>query len=312
MKRIIFIIPALLLLMSSCVTTTKTARTEDAPFTMYNATAADLKVAPQRIYYTLVPSDELLRGGEENCKRAAVNEALVANGNADLLIEPEFTVTKKRGLFKTKITSITVSGRPATYVNFRSLPDKVWSNPVFRMGKEKTSSQGLFQSSAKKAKKHNIRYQGEFNLGYETARGFLMETIHGARFNKYLFAGIGLGYHYMDEIEKTIEDEGGEERDWIERDFGRVPVFVNLKGYLPISDGFMPFLNLSLGGGIDTKDDNNGFYSDLGVGFKSRLFNFGLGWMRHAKVNFERKNVSYHDDRYMPHDSFYLKVGLTW
>ncbi len=306
MKRIIFIIPALLVLMSSCVTTTKTARTEDAPFMMYNATAADLKVAPKRIYYTLVPSDELLRGGEENCKRAAVNEALVANGNADLLIEPEFTVTKKRGLFKTKITSITVSGRPATYVNFRSLPDKVWSNPVFRMGKENTPSEGLFSSSAKK---RNIRYQGDFNLGYETARGFLMETIHGARFNKYLFAGIGLGYHYMDDIEKTIEDERGEERVWIGKNFERIPLFVNLKGYLPISDSFMPYLNLSLGGGFDTKgDENHGFYSDLGVGFKSRLFNFGLGWMRHGEVHFERNS----DENYMPHDSFYLKVGLTW
>ncbi len=310
MKRIIFIIPALLVLMSSCVTTTKTARTEDAPFMMYNATAADLKVAPKRIYYTLVPSDELLRGGEENCKRAAVNEALVANGNADLLIEPEFTVTKKRGLFKTKITSITVSGRPATYVNFRSLPDKVWSNPVFRMGKENTPSEGLFSPSTKNRKNRNIRYQGDLNLGYETASGVLLETIHGARFNKYLFAGIGIGYHYIERIEKNMENEGGHELTLEREGFERIPIFVNLKGYLPISDGFTPYLNLSLGGGFDANGlSGGGFYGDLGVGFKSRLFNFGLGWMRHAEVHFERESW---DHQYMPHDSFYLKVGLTW
>ncbi len=131
MKKLLFLIPGLLL-MSSCVTTTKTARTEDAPFTMYNATAADLKVAPKRISYTLVPTSDVLRGGVENCKQVAINEALKANGNADLLIEPEFVILKKRGLFKTTIKSITVTGRPATYVNFRSLSDSVWSNPVFR------------------------------------------------------------------------------------------------------------------------------------------------------------------------------------
>ncbi len=113
--------------------TEKTARIEDAPYSMYNATVADLQVAPKRISYTLVPSKEIYNVGVENCKMAALNEALVANGSADLLLEPQYVISKKRSFWgKTIVTSVTVSGRPAFYTNFRSLNDSVWVNSVFR------------------------------------------------------------------------------------------------------------------------------------------------------------------------------------
>lgn len=38
----------------------------------------------------------------------------------------------KRNLFGKKVSSVTVTGRPAKYKNFRSLPDKVWTDEVFR------------------------------------------------------------------------------------------------------------------------------------------------------------------------------------
>ena len=116
---------------ASCTTTTKTARTEDIPYSMYTANAADLQVA-ERISYTLTPSKEIRRGGLANCKRAAISEALTQNGNADLLVEPQFVVSVYRGLFKSTVKSITVTGRPAKYVNIRSLGDDVWTDPVFR------------------------------------------------------------------------------------------------------------------------------------------------------------------------------------
>lgn len=118
--------------MASCTTITKTARTESIPYTMYNANVADLEVG-DRVTYTLRPSDEIQRAGLPNCKKAAIQEALNANGNADLMIEPQFVVETKRRFFGgTKVISVTVSGRPAKYKNFRSLNDKVWTDPVFR------------------------------------------------------------------------------------------------------------------------------------------------------------------------------------
>ena len=128
-KFFIFAIAALA--MASCTTMTKTARTESIPYAMYNANVADLEVG-DRVSYTMTPSKSIRRVGDDNVKKAAIQEVLVQNGNADLLVEPQFVISKRKGMFGTKITSITVTGRPAKYKNFRSLDDKVWTDPVFR------------------------------------------------------------------------------------------------------------------------------------------------------------------------------------
>ena len=128
MKKInIIALMAATLLLSSCITSTKTATTMDIHPSVRNVTVADLDVAPERITYRMVPSKAVRRGGIENVKQAAENEALQKNGNADILIEPQFVYAMKNG----KVRSIEVTGRPAYYTNFRSLSDTVWTNPVF-------------------------------------------------------------------------------------------------------------------------------------------------------------------------------------
>ncbi len=127
----IFYLSAAVLLLSSCVTTKKTASTADITSSLQSATVADLEVRP-RISYTMTPLKAVRRGGLENVKRTAMSEALEKNGGGDLMVNPEFTISKRRGLFGSKITSVTVTGRPATYTNVRSFNDSVWCNPVFR------------------------------------------------------------------------------------------------------------------------------------------------------------------------------------
>ena len=122
---------AVALVAASCTTTTKTARTEKMPYAMYNANVADLEVG-SRVTYTLTPEKSVRKAGLGNVKEAAIQEVLNANGNADLLVEPQWVVKTRRGLFGKKIKSVTVSGRPAKYVNIHSLPDNVWTDPVFR------------------------------------------------------------------------------------------------------------------------------------------------------------------------------------
>lgn len=136
MKKYFFFL-AVTLFAASCTTTTKTARTESIPYSMYNANAADLQVG-DRITYSYTPTRQVQRAGLPNCKRAAISEALAQNGNADLLVEPQFVVSVKRSIFFTKVTNVTVTGRPAKYVNIRSLGDKVWTDPVFRGVKNAT------------------------------------------------------------------------------------------------------------------------------------------------------------------------------
>ena len=119
------------MLLSSCVTTVKTARIAETSAAIKNVTVADLKVTDHRITYTMTPTKSVQRAGLNNVKQAAVQEALTQNGNADVMVEPEFVIEQKRTLFGSRISSITVTGRPAYYQNFRTLPDSVWHKPGF-------------------------------------------------------------------------------------------------------------------------------------------------------------------------------------
>lgn len=132
MKKLFVLLVPVLAALSSCTTVNKTAKMADISASIRNASVADLDVAPRRVTYTMTPSKAVRRGGLANIRRVAESEALEKNGGGDVLVNPEFTVTKRRGLFSSKVTSVTVTGRPANYTHVRSLPDSVWCNPVFR------------------------------------------------------------------------------------------------------------------------------------------------------------------------------------
>lgn len=77
---------------------------------------ADLDISPKKIsFYYKVPKS-VRRGGTKSVKATAVAEALKANGNADVLVAPQFEMKIRRG----SIRELTVTGYPATYKNFRA------------------------------------------------------------------------------------------------------------------------------------------------------------------------------------------------
>jgi hypothetical protein len=84
------------------------------------AVFADLEVSPKKILFFYIPSQTVINAGEKNVVDSAVREALLANGNADVLVALEKQV-KYDG--NGAIESITVTGYPAKYVNFRSPGD---------------------------------------------------------------------------------------------------------------------------------------------------------------------------------------------
>ena len=84
------------------------------------AILADLEVSKEKISYFFLPSQTVVNGGFENVVNTAVREALIANGNADVLVALEQQVKYDAN---GKVESITVSGYPAKYVNFRSPGD---------------------------------------------------------------------------------------------------------------------------------------------------------------------------------------------
>ena len=121
-------------LISSCSTITKTATTANVPTQLLNSTIADLEVSPQRISTEYNSTKSIRRGGEANVLRAAEYQLLneKAPGH-DVLVAPEY-ITMRKGILKSKIKKVIVSGFPAKYKNFRAVDDSVWCNKPFRDG----------------------------------------------------------------------------------------------------------------------------------------------------------------------------------
>ncbi len=134
---------------TSCITTTKTAKVADTKGQLLSATVADLEVSPVRVTYSMAPSKEIQRAGLNNVKQAAIRECLEKNGNADVLVDAEYTIEQEKLLFGRRINLITVSGHPARFRNYHSLSDSVWTNRWFRMGYQngvnRPSGGGLFK-----------------------------------------------------------------------------------------------------------------------------------------------------------------------
>ena len=103
----------------SMVKTTAT-HTRISAATPVVAVFADLDVSPNKISYFYIPRTTVAKGGFDNVVNAAVREALSNNDNADVLVGLESQVKYND---KGVIESITVTGYPAKYVNFRNAGD---------------------------------------------------------------------------------------------------------------------------------------------------------------------------------------------
>lgn len=86
---------------------------------------ADLKVSSEKISFPLLPSDALLKTDVDNIINTAVREALKVHDNSDVLIGMEYQI--KYGDMGV-IESVTVTGYPAKYVNFRHPSESIWLN----------------------------------------------------------------------------------------------------------------------------------------------------------------------------------------
>lgn len=146
MKKILFFIVAIFA-MSSCSTVYKTASTRDVSAPVVSAAYADLEVSNAKISYTLRPSSKIRRGGVQNCVNVAISEALKEHGG-DILIETQNATVSKRLFGFGRVKSVTVTGYPAVYKNFRSVDqvtlEKALENGVFPAPKSAGKTSGIF------------------------------------------------------------------------------------------------------------------------------------------------------------------------
>lgn len=116
-----FIFAFAVVAMASCTSVHETATTRPVKAPIVAGASADMEIVGKKISYTYKTTGAIRRGGFQNCVNAAVREALAKNGNADVLVESQEAIVQRNGLFGTKIKSVTVTGFPAVYKNFKSM-----------------------------------------------------------------------------------------------------------------------------------------------------------------------------------------------
>lgn len=106
------------LALSSCSTITHTSQTAAVDTQVYNLTVADMKVAAKKDSVTVDWKWNPLSTISLSAQKETATHTLLGKSDADVLVEPEYIV-KRRGLFRGG--SVTVTGYPATYSNFRAM-----------------------------------------------------------------------------------------------------------------------------------------------------------------------------------------------
>ena len=125
-KTLFFLLMAFGLTITSCTSIRQTSTTNQPDNQIITKVAADLDVSSNRISFYYEPSKREWKCGLNNVINIAVAKALQSYGSGDVLVGLEYRVRSKRTLFGAlKIEDITVTGYPATYKNFRNLPDSV-------------------------------------------------------------------------------------------------------------------------------------------------------------------------------------------
>lgn len=110
------------LMLASCSTIRKTSTSIEIPTSIISESTADLKVSQEKITYKYIPNRPVRRSGEKNVIKAAVAEALKANGDADVLVAMQYEIKTKKGFFGQKtIKYVIVKGYPAKYTNIKPM-----------------------------------------------------------------------------------------------------------------------------------------------------------------------------------------------
>ncbi|WP_418425455.1 hypothetical protein [Alistipes sp.] len=95
-----------------------------------------------------------------------------------------------------------------------------------------------------------IRYQGEVDAGYSIGTGLLSQNrvnlhwVNGIRVGKYFSTGLGLGFDYYHQM----YDKG----ELV------LPIFLNLKGYLPVTEKVSPFFSFDIGASVGLTEGVSG------------------------------------------------------
>lgn len=118
-----------------------------------------------------------------------------------------------------------------------------------------------------------VKYHGEVDLGYSIGVGTFatgrvnVHTIQGVQIGKYFSTGVGLGLDYYHEFYEKGELA--------------IPIYLNLKGYLPVSKKVAPYFSFDIGAGVGATSGltgMSGLYCTPAVGIKAGKFKAQVGY----------------------------------
>jgi hypothetical protein len=180
-----------------------------------------------------------------------------------------------------------------------------------------------------------VKPQVEINAGYITGgklstRNYgklqtnlsrpYVDVIAGMRLGEFLFAGVGVGVQYAygecSMVSKATDiGGGGAPETW---GSVSIPIYANVKGYIPNRSIVKPYISMSLGGHVVATSNfskegygklNGGLLMKFGAGMNISMFNFGIGL---ASQNLEWVNTSGETMFKAGNNAFYIEAGVTF
>lgn len=118
-----------------------------------------------------------------------------------------------------------------------------------------------------------VKYRGEVDCGYSIGVGDFgpvasrvnLHTVQGAQFGEYFSAGLGLGLDFYHDLDNDL----------------MLPIYLNLKGSLPVSEKVSPYLSFDIGAGVGVTEGVSGLsglYMTPAIGVKVHKFKVQFGY----------------------------------
>lgn len=176
MRNSLLITAVAVLSLSSCSTITHTTQVEPIDTQIYNVTVADMDVSKQKQSATTEWSWSPFNTFSLSTVKENAEAKLLEQTGGDVLVEPQFEV-HRRGLFRGG--SVTVTGYPATYSNFRPMTASEADVVALANGKAAIAATAIAttaQAIFKPVKKKPVNY-------FATERYSFVNILGGANFD---------------------------------------------------------------------------------------------------------------------------------
>lgn len=146
---------SLVAMLSSCSTISHTSQSASVDTEVYNLTVADMNVSPKKASTTIDWKWTPFSAVSLETQKENATAELTKSTGSDVVVEPQYTVVR-RGLFRGG--SITVTGYPATYSNFRTMTKEDAEAIAALDGKIAVVSPMIGTSSNRTAKKSSSKF----------------------------------------------------------------------------------------------------------------------------------------------------------